>query len=56
VPKAAEPEQTPIQKEAENIMSMDIIQDLDDMIREIVKLIKNNGGMEALQASLIRQI
>jgi hypothetical protein len=56
VPKAAEPEQTPIEKEAENIMSMDIIEGLDDMIREILKLIKKNGGMEALQVSLIRQI
>lgn len=56
MPKAAEPEQTPIQKEAEKVMSVDIIQDLDDMIREILKLVKKNGGMEALQASLIKQI
>ena len=37
-------------------MDMDIIQDLDGMISDILKLIKNNGGMDALQLSLIKQI
>ena len=37
-------------------MNMDIIQDLDDMMSEILKLIKNNGGMDAMQLSLIKKI
>lgn len=52
----AEPEQTPIQKEAEAVMAMDVIDELDDMIREILKISEKKDGMEALQASLVRQI
>jgi hypothetical protein len=37
-------------------MQMDVIGDLDDMIREILKLIEKKDGMEALQVSLIKQI
>jgi hypothetical protein len=56
VPKAPEPEQTPIQKEAEVVMGMDVIADLDDMIREILKIVEKKDGTEALQASLVKQI
>lgn len=56
VSKPAEPEQTPIQKEAEVVMSMDVIDGLDDMIREILKIVEKKEGLEALQTSLVKQI
>ena len=35
---------------------MDVIDQLDDMIREIMKMMDKKGGVEALQVSLIKQI
>lgn len=37
-------------------MSMDVIDDLDDMIRETLKIMEKKGGLEALQMSLVKQI
>lgn len=37
-------------------MSMDVIHELDEMIREMLKISEKREGMQALQASLIRQI
>lgn len=45
-----------VEKQAENVMQMDVIEDLDDMIREILKVNDKEGGLAAIQASLIRQI
>lgn len=35
---------------------MDVIHELDEMIREMLKISEKREGMQALQASLIRQI
>lgn len=37
-----------VEKQAENVMQMDVIEDLDDMIREMLKVIDKEGGLEAL--------
>ena len=45
-----------VEKQAEDAMQMDVIEDLDDMIREILKVVDKEGGLAAVQASLIKQI
>lgn len=37
-----------VEKQAEDAMQMDVIEDLDDMIREILKVVDKEGGLAAI--------
>jgi hypothetical protein len=56
LPRPPEPQLTPLQLQAEKVMAMDVIDELDEMIREILKLAGKREGLEALQGSLVKQI
>ena len=47
---------TEVQKEAKEIFSHDVIDDIEDIIAGITKLRKKNGGIQAIRKELLDQV
>ena len=45
-----------VQKEAKKILMLDVIDDIDDIIAGVEKLVKREGGVEAAREELLAQV